>query len=102
MTAHGISLTRDDEGVVLAITGAFDAETVFEIRSQIEEAGCESPSSMTVNLAATEFMDSSGLGFLVVLARRAQLENRHFETVGAMGQVERLLQRVGWPTNLAP
>ncbi|MEQ8584963.1 MAG: STAS domain-containing protein [Thalassobaculaceae bacterium] len=101
MTAHFFSLSRDGDGTVIAISGAFDAETVFDLRGQPAMRDVAPGTRVIVDLSATDFMDSSGVGFLVSLSRRGQREGWTLEIVGAAGQSQRLLQRIGWPTTLA-
>lgn len=101
MIAHGIDLTHDGDRFVLTVSGAFDAETVFDIRGRMNSEALGDGCTLIVDLSGTEFMDSAGIGFIVGLARRASREGWAFEATGATGQVQRLLQRVGWPTMLA-
>lgn len=100
MTAHFFNLSRDGDRVVIAISGAFDAETVFDLRGQPGTGDFAPGTRVVVDLSATDFMDSSGLGFLVSLSRRGQREGWTVEVAGAAGQSQRLLQRIGWPTTL--
>lgn len=101
MTAHRFTIAHQAGRIVIAVTGAFDAETVFDLRGSFPAGAIACGTVVSVNLAATEFLDSSGLGFLVTLSRRSQRENWTLELTGATGQAQRLLQRVGWPTTLA-
>lgn len=100
MTAHSVALSRKEGRLVLSVVGAFDAETVFDLRSRFPARVIDAGTIVAVDLAETEFMDSSGLGFLVMLSRRSQHEKWTLELTGATGQAQRLLQRVGWPTTL--
>lgn len=101
MTAHFFNLSSDGDSTVIAISGAFDAETVFDLRSQPAVRDVAPGTRVIVDLSATDFMDSSGVGFLVSLSRRGQREGWTVEIDGAAGQSQRLLQRIGWPTTLA-
>lgn len=101
MTGHHFLLSQSGAARTLTIHGAFDAETVFDIRARLEMEPLGADGSLTVDLSETSFMDSSGLGFLVSLRRRSDTEGWSVRLSGANGQVRRLLQRVGWPETLA-
>ena len=101
MTAHFLKIHRCQGNLTLAINGAFDAETVFHLRSGFPADQVQAGSVVVVDLSATDFMDSSGVGFLVSLLRRGQRDQWTIEIRGASGQSQRLLQRIGWPTTLA-
>jgi len=100
VNAHACTLSDTGGRLTLTIAGAFDAETVFDIRTRFPMDTLGGESDLVVDLSETGFMDSSGLGFLVGLRRRAQRDGWTLRLHGANGQVQRLLQRVGWPESL--
>lgn len=85
MSNHHVRLDRVDEGHRLSIAGAFDAETVFHLRTSLADIRIEPGETLIADLSATDFMDSSGVGFLVGLRRRAIAGTWTFRTTGARG-----------------
>ena len=102
MSGHRLDDETIEGGHVLHVIGALDAETVFEARTKVDALSVDPNDTFVIDLSRTDFMDSSGLGFLAGLARRADAGGWRFRTRGATGQVERLLQRVGWPRHEEP
>jgi len=69
-----MTFSRNDAGAdtVLRIEGVLDAVTAPEIRPTIDALIAEKRLSITVDLAALRLIDSSGVGAIVSLFKRAK------------------------------
>jgi anti-sigma B factor antagonist len=63
--------TRDNESVDLKIDGELDAVTVPELRPVLDKLIAEQRRKIVVDLSALRVIDSSGVGALVSLYKRA-------------------------------
>jgi len=75
----------------IQVQGRFDFESMRAFREAYDG---EFPSlrNVTVNLSAVEYMDSSALGMLLVLKKRADAQRAGVTLVGANGSVSRTLE----------
>jgi anti-sigma B factor antagonist len=62
------------DGVVLAVAGELDIQTVVELESRVDEVLRRGIERLVLDLAELAFMDSSGLRFLLVVDQRARRE----------------------------
>jgi anti-sigma B factor antagonist len=69
-----ISTTADDGSVRLAIEGELDAVSVSDLRSDLEQLLARRPPRVEVDLARLRMVDSSGVGALVSLYKRARAQ----------------------------
>jgi anti-sigma B factor antagonist len=60
--------------VRLSITGELDLSTVPVLAQQVDEQLRQNPTTLTLDLSALTFMDSSGLRLLIELDERAKRE----------------------------
>lgn len=60
--------------VTVTIHGELDLLSAPTLRDQIADVRADKPSGIVIDLSQMEFMDSSGLGVLVQLARQANEE----------------------------
>lgn len=95
MTGHRIDVRQTEHGLLVAIKGALDAETVFECRQAVEHAMLLQPDKLEFELTDAEFLDSSGVGFLVELMARTRRTGKKFKLSGAVGQPARLIDTLG-------
>ena len=67
MTAvnFAVDLDRDGTAVTMRLTGELDIATVTRVREAYAEALEHAPTSLVIDLAGVEFIDSSGLKFLI-------------------------------------
>ena len=87
-----IKIAQTGRHAVLAIQGRF----VFEMRSEFLEAmrrvtslpGCD---DISVDLSATEYLDSSAIGMLLILRDRALDAGRQTRITGSTGNVRNVL-----------
>ncbi len=76
--------------VEIKVAGRFDFNDHQDFRDAYEGAG--SPSTKyIVNLAATEYMDSSALGMLLVMREHAGGANADISIVNASPEIQKLL-----------
>ena len=62
-----VTVTRDEECVVVAARGDIDVYTATRFRRALDEARAMKPRTVVVDLAGVGFMDSTGFGQLVSL-----------------------------------
>jgi len=87
-----INLTTSDEGnkVTIAVAGKFDFQLYDEFRaSYADTAG--SGVEYVVDLANTEYLDSSALGMLLLLREHAGGETSSIEITQATPEVRKIL-----------
>lgn len=88
----GINMTvSDDDGkVTIAVTGKFDFQLYDEFRaSYADTAG--NGTEYVIDLADTEYLDSSALGMLLLLREHAGGESSSIEITQASAEVRKIL-----------
>lgn len=80
------SRTDNDDQTVLRIEGVLDAVTTPEIRPIIEAMVGEKRTAITVDVAALRLIDSSGVGVIVSLFKRAKAYGGQVKIVGLKDQ----------------
>jgi anti-sigma B factor antagonist len=97
-----ITVEREDSGViVVSLTGEHDLSTAPALRERLE-AALDERTPIVVNLSAAEFIDSSIIGVLLDLHRRADEAGIGFATALEDGAppVRRVLEITGLDENL--
>jgi anti-anti-sigma factor len=80
---------------VVAVSGEVDTVTAPRLRQALEDALETGPPAVTVDLADVSFIDASGIGVLVSVAKQANSMDRKL-TLGAPSQaVLRVLEAAG-------
>ncbi len=77
MTSAGIFEVREEgDGAtrLLRISGELDLSTVPVLARHVDERLADKPTTLTLDLSALTFMDSSGLRLLIELNERARTE----------------------------
>jgi anti-sigma B factor antagonist len=64
-----VAVTSEGRSASVVVTGEVDIATVVTLRSALEEALTSKPDSLTVDLTAVTFIDSTGLAALVKAGR---------------------------------
>ncbi len=67
-----VEVDRLDDHVLLSVAGDVDLSTAAQVRDAGLEAVGVEPSSIVIDLSAVTFIDSTGLGVLVLLRRKAR------------------------------
>jgi anti-anti-sigma factor len=85
------SVTVTDGRAVILLQGRFDFNSHRDFREAVDKA-LESPgSTITVNLAGVEYLDSSALGMLLMLRDRAKGAAREVTLTGCRSTVKQIL-----------
>ena len=81
------SISVEDSGTTrVAIAGHLDIVSVTELRPALEKVIAEKPARVEVDLSALRMLDSSGVGALVSLYKRARAEGSRVEITGLRDQ----------------
>lgn len=67
-----LETTRHGGRSVVTVGGRLDLVTASDLRSALDHELEERPARIVVDLAGVDFMDSTGLGVLIAVQRRAQ------------------------------
>jgi len=96
-------LHHDDHGAVSAVTvtGELDLASAPEFRNMVRELMGRGMRILTVDLADTEFIDSSGLGALLWAEHRLQAVGGELVVLHAQATVERSFRLAGLDAMLA-
>lgn len=87
MTVGHIGVESEGEAVVLVLLGEHDLSTVPDVRAAVDEA-VGSGRDVIVDLAQTEFIDSSILGVLVAGYRRVTAESEPHRSFAVVARPE--------------
>ena len=88
----GINMTVSEDGgkVTIAVAGKFDFQLYDEFRaSYADSAGAGI--DYVVDLSATDYLDSSALGMLLLLREHAGGESSNIEIIQASPEVRKIL-----------
>lgn len=92
--ALDITVSRERDVVIAAVTGDVDISTVAQLRECLFELA-DGGGTLIVDLNRVTFIDSSGLGALVGAARRAVAHGGSLHAVCARPPTRRLLWLTG-------
>lgn len=88
--------SRNENGwAVLQVRGEVDLYTSPQLRDGITELLDQGTNRIVVDLSGIEFMDSTGLGVLVVGLKRAKERDGEFTLVCREGSVQKILSITG-------
>jgi anti-sigma B factor antagonist len=87
--------TPDDRHGELSVVGELDLASASVLREQLGELMGTGRRDVLIDLAATEFLDSSGIGALLWAHHRLEAAGGHLTLVNARGTVARTLQLTG-------
>ena len=89
----GLSRNVSDDGKVLTIVleERFDFNAIHEFRDTYSE-GVNDVNNIIVDLAKTEYMDSSALGMLLNMQKSMQAQVEKFSIVNACPKVAKILK----------
>jgi len=88
----GINMTVSDDGgkVTIAVAGKFDFQLYDEFRAAYADTAGNGV-DYEVDLSATEYLDSSALGMLLLLREHAGGEGSNIAITGAAPEVRKIL-----------
>ena len=92
--ALDITVSRERDVVIAAVTGDVDISTVAQLRECLFELA-DSGRTLIVDLNRVMFIDSAGLGALIGAARRAAVHGGSLHAVCARPQTRKLLWLTG-------
>jgi len=81
--------------VVLALIGEVDVSNTAQVREAALKLLSDGVTKLVIDLTATEYMDSAGLGMLVGLQKRMKESGGRMAIAGAGPRVERLFAITG-------
>ena len=82
----------ENNHLVIAVKGNMDSHFVTDQREQIESLPHENSGDIIFDLSSTEFIDSSGIGFLVFMLKRLKPKNRNIHILGLNGQPKKVVE----------
>jgi anti-sigma B factor antagonist len=90
-----VSVERDGPTVRLVLTGEIDLSAAPDVAVHAEQALAGDPEIVVVDLSAATFLDSSGIGALVVLTNAAERKTTTLQLKPGPPNVMRVLDLVG-------
>lgn len=103
MTDFAITTHDDVDGAVrLIVTGEIDMATAEQIAAATEKVLADRPTHITIDLARVNFLDSSGLRYLLTAHRIATDNDTDLRVVNATGAPLRVLTLTGLLVILNP
>jgi anti-anti-sigma factor len=85
------SVTVTEGRAVILLQGRFDFNSHRDFREAVDTALASPGSTITVNLAGVEYLDSSALGMLLMLRDRAKGAAREVALTGCRSAVKQIL-----------
>lgn len=95
------SVSHTDSETTLIIEGELDANTAPELRGTLNLLVESSQHTITVDLSGLRLIDSSGVGALVSLYKRARANGRRMRVIGMVDQPAAIFRLLRLDTVLA-
>jgi anti-sigma B factor antagonist len=86
-----VSSERNGSATVVRLQGDFDLHSAARVRSEVEDLVEEPGHEVFVDLTQVDFLDSSGLGTLVGLQKRANRSQASLALCGLPKQLEKII-----------
>jgi anti-sigma B factor antagonist len=93
--ALALSIEPDRERVVVVVTGEIDIATVPDVDAAVGELRADGWRDVVLDLRPVEFLDSTGLSWLVSAERDAQANDWTLSLIDGSPAVARLLELTG-------
>jgi len=91
-----LKLMEEQDRLIARISGEIDHHSALWLREKVDrQIAALRPKELVIDLSAVEFMDSSGLGFLMGRYRSMAALRGRVAVVGAKGRVEAVLRMAG-------
>ncbi|MBF0142476.1 MAG: STAS domain-containing protein [Magnetococcales bacterium] len=88
-----ISVNRGENETVIGIKGRFNFEMHSQFRTAYQsETGSSKGRKFVIDLAGTEYIDSSALGMLLLLREEAGTNEAEIEIVNARPEIKKILE----------
>jgi anti-anti-sigma factor len=91
MPVFDLAVIPDRSSVLVRLEGELDLATAPRLAEAVQELREVGWDAIVLDLAAAEFVDSTGLRLLVEIQAQARRENWRFELQGECGAFDRLL-----------
>lgn len=82
----------EDDKAVLAVRGSVDLTTAPALRGRLAELIDDGHMCIVVDLADTDFLDSTGLGALVAALKRLRMKDGEIRVVCTTGHVRKVFE----------
>ena len=96
--AFALNVETNDERATVRVTGEVDLETSSALRSALLELANDGAQLVTVDLAETDFIDSTGLHALVVAMKQLRLHGGDLVLKSPSRNAARVLELSGLST----
>lgn len=90
-----VAVKWQGEVLTCAVAGEIDLHSAPELRQRLEEGLARRPAEIRLDLSATTFLDSSGLGVILGRYRRLREQGGQLSIEGAGGTVRSVLELSG-------
>ncbi|HEY1507918.1 MAG TPA: STAS domain-containing protein [Solirubrobacteraceae bacterium] len=90
-----VEVRSEDQTTVISVSGELDLASSPALEEELERVAKSDATTIVVDLAELEFMDSTGLSVLVRAHQRAEESGRRLGLVNGSQQVQRLLTLTG-------
>ena len=91
-----ITITRQDGGLTIALSGEIDHHGAREMMAQLDDAiAARLPARLTLDLSGVTFMDSSGIAVLLRAHRQMVHTGGSLRAVNLPAQARRVLDAAG-------
>lgn len=92
MDDFGIDVTERDGCMVVAVRGEVDLATAPTLKNRLLELVTNGSTAIVVDLSATDFLDSTGLGAVVAAYKRVRAHDGHLTLVATAARVKRVFE----------
>jgi anti-anti-sigma factor len=90
-----ITRSSHNDHLIVAIKGRLDARFIQEEREDLDRLLSEVKDVILFDLSRTDFIDSSGIGFLVYIYKRIKPQKLSMAIIGLNGQPKEIVQMLG-------
>jgi anti-anti-sigma factor len=92
---YGIKTSTDDDGATVALSGEIDMQAAESVITAGQQALAAQPARLVIDLTATTFLDSGGIGAIVALRNSAIAGGAELVLRRGPRTVMRVLELVG-------
>jgi anti-sigma B factor antagonist len=92
MDEFAMEVTDQDGCAVVAVRGEVDLATAPALKNRLLELVADGVREIVVDLTATEFLDSTGLGAVVAAYKRVRAHDGHLRLVATSARVKRVFE----------
>jgi anti-sigma B factor antagonist len=100
MTVLDLTTQPIDDGVAVVLAGELDISVTHRVERELERIEAGRPTTLVLDLAGLEFIDSSGMRVVMRADQRARRDGRRLAVVAGDGTARRLLRILGLEVRL--